>query len=192
MSWANPGVDEDADYRFSKRPDKRITLILFLAVVSSMFLLFMVAYVERMELGDWVPVSEPGILWFNTVLLVLASVAMQWARNQAAAGRSPRNTLLLSGALALLFLAGQLVAWNMLAEQGYYNLTSPAYAFFLLLTALHGLHLLGGLWVWARTVGRGMQGAAPADLGPTIELCAVYWHYLLLVWVVLFVLMLTN
>lgn len=191
-SWENPGIDEASQsYRFSVRADKRVGLTMFLAVVTSLFFLFIVAYVERRELGDWDPLAEPGVLWLNTGLLVLASMFMQRARNLAAGGTTPRAALLLSGILVLAFLAGQWVAWQALASQGYYSLSSPAFAFFHLLTALHALHLLGGLYVWVRAVRRA-RTAPPADLLPTLELCAIYWHYLLLLWIVLFVLMLNT
>ena len=100
--------------------------------------------------------------------------------------------LLASGVLAVAFLGGQYLAWEQLAALGYYTMANPAYAFFLMLTALHGLHLLGGLYVWARTLQRDLGGATPEDLESTIDLCALYWHYLLLLWVVLFILLLTT
>jgi cytochrome c oxidase subunit 3 len=70
--------------------------------------------------------------------------------------------------------------------------SNPASAFFYVLTAVHGLHLLGGLWVWARSVVRVFTGADADSVRLGIELCAVYWHYLLLVWAVLFGLLLTT
>lgn len=192
MPWSDPGLDESRhSNRFSVRADKRVGLVMFLAVVTSLFFLFVVAYVERMELGDWDPIREPGVLWLNTALLVLASIFMQRARNQAIRGRLSRLSLVSSGVLVLAFLAGQWVAWQALAGQGYFSMAQPAFAFFYVLTAVHGLHLLGGLYVWARAVRR-MAGGSAADLQPTLELCAIYWHYLLLVWVVLFVLMLNT
>lgn len=193
MSWANPGIDEETQsYRFSDKPTKRIGLSWFLAVVTSLFFLFIMAYSERMELGDWDPIKEPGLLWFNTALLVVASLAMQSARNRAVNGTRPGAMLWLGGLAVIAFIAGQLLAWKLLADTGYYRVDNPAYAFFLLLTALHALHLVGGLYVWARTVWRQRLGADPQVLGATIDLCAIYWHYLLLLWVVLFVLMLTT
>jgi cytochrome c oxidase subunit 3 len=190
--WTDPGLDDVRhSHRFSERPDKRVGLVMFLAVVTSLFFLFVVAYIERMELGDWDPLQEPGVLWLNTALLLLASVFMQRARNQASAGKSPRIALVLSGVLVLAFLAGQWVAWQALAGHGYFSMARPAFAFFYVLTAVHALHLLGGLYVWARAVMRSANAEA-ADLKPTLELCAIYWHYLLLVWVVLFVLMLNT
>ena len=193
MSWANPGIDEDVQsYRYSDKPTARIGLTWFLAVVTSFFFLFVMAYTERMELGDWDPLQEPTLLWFNTGLLVLASIAMQTARNRSVAGQVPGFMLTLGGLAALGFIVGQVVAWQQLAATGYYRADNPAYAFFILLTAAHAVHLLGGLYVWARLLWRRRQGADTEVLGQTIGLCALYWHYLLLLWVVLFVLMLTT
>ena len=97
------------------------------------------------------------------------------------------------GAFAFLFLFGQLLAWQQLRSAGYALGSGPAGAFFYVLTAVHGLHLLGGLAVWGRTVARLSRRATELiDVRLAIELCTVYWHYLLLVWMVLFVLLLST
>ena len=58
---------------------------------------------------------------------------------------------------------------------------------------VHGLHLLGGLIVGGRTVVRmGRPDVEVIDLRLSVELCTVYWHYLLLVWLVLFAVMLST
>jgi cytochrome c oxidase subunit 3 len=51
------------------------------------------------------------------------------------------------------------------------------------------LHLLGGLWVWCRTTAKVWRGVEVAKVRLSVELCTVYWHYLLLVWLVLFALL---
>ena len=89
-------------------------------------------------------------------------------------------------------MEGQLVAWQQLHADGYILAGNPASAFFYVLTAIHGLHLVGGLWVWARTTARVMTGADVESVRLSVELCTVYWHYLLLVWVILFALLLTT
>jgi cytochrome c oxidase subunit 3 len=87
---------------------------------------------------------------------------------------------------------GQLVAWQQLNATGYFMAGNPANSFFYLLTALHGLHLLGGMWVWGRTTMRLFAGADARSVRLSVELCAVYWHYLLFVWVGLFALLLST
>ena len=177
----------------------RIGLWTFLAVITSLFGLFLTAYhmrmMDGMEHGDWVHFPVPRILWVNTAVLMLGSVAMQWAR--AAADRDAREAmrarLITGGLLTGAFLAGQLIAWSEVRTSIYFSPANPAIAFFYLLTAVHGLHLIGGLAVWVRTVRKLLVPAAKAaDVRQIVVLCTIYWHYLLLVWLVLFGLMLST
>lgn len=185
-SWAS-GV-QAGDVGAIDLPPTRIGLWLFLAVVTSLFGLFLSAYSMRMHHGDWSQPTLPPVLWLNTALLVAASIALQAARSAAGRGRSRvvTGSLLAGGALTAAFLAGQFAAWQQLAAAGYFVQGSAATAFFYLLTAVHGLHLLGGMWVWGRTTNRLLGGAGLADLKLSVELCSEYWHYLLLVWLVVF------
>ena len=169
-------------------PPVKVGLGVFLAVATSLFGLFISAYLMRREGADWRPLAQPMVLWFNTAVLVLGSVFFQWARNAAKSGQpgGVRLGLLAGGACTLVFLAGQLWAWQQLNAAGHFLTANPANAFFYMLTALHGLHLLGGLWVWARTSVRLQRGAAVHEVRLSVELCTVYWHFLLVVWLVLF------
>ncbi len=73
-------------------------------------------------------------------------------------------------------------------EEGFGAATNPASSFFYLITAVHGLHLAGGLVALARAALRSARGGAALRL--SIELCATYWHFLLIAWLVLFALLL--
>jgi cytochrome c oxidase subunit 3 len=190
---ANPADDEVSGTSLDASA-KTVMLTTFLAVATSLFALFISAYTERMEMYDWRPVDEPGLLWVNTAFLVIASIAYQYTRNAAVAGDNTRVKpgLVVAGVATLLFLAGQLLAWQRLLASGYYVAGNPANAFFYLLTAVHGIHLLGGLWVWARSAVRLFTGADADSVRISVELCTIYWHYLLLVWVVLFGLLLST
>ena len=175
-------------------PTAKVGLSVFLAVVTVIFSLLAVVYSERMALGDWRPLPEPWVLWLNTAILILSSVALQWARVSANRGEidGVRVGLLVGGVLAFAFLAGQLLAWQQLAALGYFAATNPANAFFYLITALHGLHLLGGLVAWGRTTAKMRRGDQVVEVCLSVELCAIYWHFLLMVWLVLFALMLLT
>jgi len=163
-------------------------------VLTSMFFLFIMGYRFRMEEADWVAIADPGLLWLNTILLILSSVFMQ--RAKAAADRSSivevRNNLTIGGLLGIIFLVCQYMAWRELQAAGLYAATDPAAAFFYLLTALHGVHLLGGLFVWSRATAKAWQQVEVARIKLSIELCTTYWHYLLLVWFVFFTLLLST
>ena len=175
-------------------PPVKVGLGVFLAVATSLFALSISAYLMRREGADWRPLAQPMVLWFNTAMLIFGSVFFQRACNAAKSAqiRGVRLGLLAGGAFTFVFLAGQLWAWQQLNAAGYYLTTNPANAFFYLLTALHGLHLLGGLWVWARTSVRLQRGAAVREVRLSVELCTVYWHFLLVVWLVLFGLLLST
>jgi cytochrome c oxidase subunit 3 len=184
---------EEAAYQapFNARP-KLVALTTFLAVVTSFFALIMSAYTLRMDLGDWVPLTEPQLLWANTGVLVAASIAFQWTRNAALQGATARVKpgLIITGVLTTLFLLGQYVAWQQLYGSGQYMTSNPANAFFFLMTGLHALHIAGGMYVWARAMQRVYSGGD--DIKQSIELCTIYWHFLLLVWLVMFGLLLST
>ena len=191
---ANDPVENQPGRGVIKADPAKIGLLSFIAVVTSLFALFLSAYMMRMNLGDWRPLAEPNVLWLNTVILMFASAAFQLTRNAAAQGRlkTVKVGLLVGGVCTALFLSGQLFAWQQLNAAGFFMTSNPANSFFYLLTALHGLHLLGGMWVWGRTTLRLMTGADAQSIQLSVELCAVYWHYLLLVWIGLFALLLST
>jgi cytochrome c oxidase subunit III len=176
------------------QPAAKTALWVFLAVASSLFALFISAYAMRLSFGDWSPLPRPRLLILNTATLVCASLAMEWtvfaARRADLAG--VRRGLSASGLLSFGFLAGQLLVWKQLNEAGYFLASSAASAFFYLLTAVHGLHVLGGLVAWGRASARAWRGSDPARIRLGAELCAIYWHFLLGVWVVLFAVLVSS
>jgi cytochrome c oxidase subunit 3 len=190
--WLEEGVIGEPPGAAAPVPTAKVGLGVFLAVVGSLFMLFVLAYSIRMLMGDWRPVPIPKLLWLNTGVLILSSLALH--RAQLAAGRGEldgvKAGLLAGGGLTLLFVLGQLLAWRQLMAAGYFLAENPANAFFYLLTAVHGLHLLGGLVALGRTAAKAWreEGAEPPRL--SVELCAMYWHFLLLIWLVLFALLL--
>ncbi len=192
--WVAESVDETAHQAPLGANAKAVALTGLLAVITSFFALMMSAYSERMELGDWVPLGEPTLLWINTAMLVLASVAFQWTRNAAVEGVRARVIpgMFMSGILTIAFVAGQLAAWKLLTDAGQGVTGSPANGFFYLMTGAHALHILGGLYVWARALIRLLSGREPHSVRESIELCTVYWHFLLVVWLVMFGLLLST
>lgn len=178
-------------------PPAAIGLGVFLAVITSLFALFTSAYFMRMMLPDWRSLTDPALLWLNTGLLALSSVAMQWVWFATDRKRiqSVRTGLLVGGLFAAAFLLGQLVVWRQLTLGGFFMASNPANTFFYSVTGLHGLHLLGGLVVWLRTTLKVYrtdswpQYPEPDHLPLTIKLFVVYWHYLFILWLALFALL---
>ncbi len=168
-------------------PAAKIGLGVFLVVASALFVLFISAYSMRMNALDWRALPVPRLLWINTGVLIVSSIALQ--SSSVAARRHDAEGvmigLLAGGASAVIFLAGQLLAWQQLNAAGYFVASNPANAFFYLLTAVHGLHLTGGLVALGRTSAKVWRSSDIADMRLSVELCAIYWHFLLLVWLVL-------
>jgi cytochrome c oxidase subunit 3 len=201
--WTKQGVVPTSQETVTSSAPK-VGLWVFLAVVSSLFGLFASAYTMRMAghggLASWQQLDEPNLLWINTLILVLASGAMQVARNRIDADNlaGGRAYFLSAGLLTLVFLAGQVLAWQQARAANDLGPESPAFSFFVLLTAVHGLHLIGGLFVLGRTTTRIFRGIDAANVVArsrvrlSVQLCTTYWHWLLLIWLGVFALLLST
>jgi cytochrome c oxidase subunit 3 len=188
------GIDDRHNGGASPLPAATIGLRVFLAVVTVLFMLLIIAYGGRMAVEDLRPGPEPRLLWLNTALLILSSAAMQWAWAGARRGRigDVKRGLLGGGVFAFAFLAGQVLAWRQLATMAGYDVTNPAIAFFYLITALHALHVAGGIVAWGRTTLKIWDDCEVAQIRQSVELCTIYWHFLLLIWLVLFSLLFSG
>lgn len=172
-------------------PAAKIGLGVFLAVVGCLFALFTSAYFMRMGLSDWTSMPVPQLLWLNTAVLVLSSIALQCAVIAARNGQMDmvRLGLVTGGLTALAFLVGQIAAWRELTGEGYFLTANPANSFFYLITGMHGLHIVGGLAGLGRVTAGAYSDPRTDRVRLGVELCAMYWHFLLLVWLFVFVLL---
>ncbi|WP_404401006.1 cytochrome c oxidase subunit 3 [Pelagibacterium halotolerans] len=170
-----------------KLPAAQIGLGIFMAVVGALFALLVSAYVLRAQLGDWRGFPLPGIVWANTLPLLAASLALEWARAGARRGDMARAQAgVIGGAgAAAVFIAGQLWAWSILVSNGYAITSGPAGSFFYLMTAAHGVHVIGGIVALARPITKIRRRDEIAAIRLSIDLAATYWLFMLLVWVVL-------
>lgn len=133
--------------------------------------------------------QPPGTLWVSTVLIVASSVAYVLARGRIARGdaRGLVRWLAITFALGLLFVASQVMVWMGLAAQGVYAQTYPLSGMFYIMTIAHAAHVLGGL-VWLGAVlAKATRGGYSAKRQLGVELCGVYWHFLDVVWLMYFV-----
>jgi cytochrome c oxidase subunit 3 len=203
--WLAPGLDPLAEPEaegLQALPAAAVGLRVYFGVATVMFALIAVLLVMRMgghglttgQQPDWKPMFWPPLLWVNTGVLILSSAAWEWARAAGLRGQleNLRAGLIAGGGLALAFLAGQLTVWGQLEDAGCGLTATTMSAFFYLITALHGLHVLGGLAVWARTTARVLGGSEAAEVRQSVDLCTIYWHFLLLVWLVMLGLLLLN
>ena len=166
---------------------------MLLAATTMAFAAFTSAYVVRRGMSnDWVAFPLPRILWANTAVLIASSGLLELARRCLKAGRrSEFNRYWTAGTvLGILFLLGQGFAWRELREAGIFVATNPSSSFFYLLTAAHGLHILGGLTalVYVDVEALSLQ------LGPgkrtAVDVSAVFWHFVDGLWIYLMALFL--
>lgn len=182
-----------------RAPPAKVGLGVFLTVATALFALTVCSYFMRMMASDWRTFVFPTVLWLNTGMLILSDLAMRSARGAARRSEIERVRIGLgaAGFCSFAFLLGQIWAWQQLNASGYFGgadaggaiAATPANSFFYLFTALHGAHVLGGLWFWAITTSRAWRSKDTNRIRTSVELCTVYWRYLLLVWLVLLALL---
>ena len=173
----------------------RIGMWVALASILMMFTALSSAYVVRSaSANDWVPLAMPRVLLLSTALILISSVTMHAARRKLRAGFEGAYTrlLLVTALLGFGFLASQLFAWKQLARQGVFLTTNPHSSFFYLLTATHGLHLLGGLlallFLLARTRWQ-KKASGVATRQAAADAVSIYWHFMDALWIYLFLLL---
>ena len=167
-----------------------------ISAISMSFAALTSALVVRQGSGmDWHRFVLPPILYFNTAILIASSFTLEISRKRiasVAASADPEHRsytpavtwLAATLLLGLVFVVGQVLAWRNLAAQGLFLSTNPASSFFYVFTALHGLHVLGGiagLLYAMRRLFRTMRTAKPVALGAA----AVYWHFMDVLWLYL-------
>ena len=187
--WLEEGVIGDFDGTGAMTfPAAKIGMGVFLAVVGSLFALLTSAYFMRAGYPDWRSIRIPQLLWVNTGALILASVALQAAQGAVRRGNADAVRILLLAAVGfgLAFLFGQLWAWRELTALGVVPAANPSNGFFYLITGLHGLHMVGGVLGLGWTTDRAWRGAGAEKLRVGVEMSTMYWHFLLVVWLVLF------
>ena len=188
-------IDNEHDGKTLHLSKAKLGVRTIMVVSTVIFSLFVVSYSDRMLVHDWRSLSEPWLLWINTAILIITSFVFH--RTKVLSDKNEfekaKNYLLLVGFLTFAFITGQLLVWQYYVNLGQYASTNPANAFFYLLTALHGVHVLGGLFFWGRaTTKLFTKNFSVLKIKQAIELCAIYWHFLLIVWFVLFGLMIAT
>jgi cytochrome c oxidase subunit III len=183
------------------RPDgaAQIALRFILAIVGVLFFLFIITFLARSQYPDfealagqpWQPFSDASRLWFNTAILACAGIAMHLAL--LATRRQRLDSAVTALSLAVFFTLGFLFAqyelWRQMQALGFYANRNPANSYFYLLTAVHGLHLVGGLVVLAHVVLRRWRDNSVDGLASALRQCTVYWHFLFGIWLILFALL---
>jgi len=167
-----------------------------MAAIAMLFTSLSSAYIVRAaSANDWFPLAMPRVLLLSTALIAISSGTLEIARRRLkySSSRSYVQFLALTVVLGLGFLASQLIAWRQLARQGVYLASNPHSSFFYLLTAAHGVHLVGGLlalfYLLLRAGRLVTQPAALEKRQAVTDAVTMYWHFMDALWIYLFLLL---
>lgn len=176
------------------------------AAISMSFAALISAMIVRQGAApDWLHFRIPPILYLNTLVLLVSSVTLEVSRHgfasQADAARSDTSRppaqvralawLYTTMALGLLFVVGQVIGWFQLSASGVLLASAPSSSFFYVLTAMHGLHLLGGVAGLSYAVARLTRGAGVHERR-VLGVSSVYWHFMDGLWVFLLAVLATR
>lgn len=173
----------------------RLGIWLFLASEVMLFGSLVVTYLLlSASAGDWprpsaflnVPLGAA-----NCLVLLVSSVTMVlawWGLHQGEVEVFERQ-LGLTNVLAVVFLGIKAVEWGLKLSHQILSSDRTFLTLYMTLTGLHAVHVIAGLgvnvWFWRR--GRALFAADRGLLEDRIEIAGIYWHFVDLVWLVLFV-----
>jgi len=174
----------------------------FLAVITVIFFLFTVTFLQRTQSFDfqalsgepWLPFTNADILWQNSAYLLVASISIILAKKfaQQQSLYAIIVSLTATALFTLLFISGQVQVWQQLNQSGFYITTNPANSYYFLLTGVHALHIIGGVLVFMRCIWLFAFSYSYQQLASRLKLCALYWHYLFFIWLFLFFLLTSD
>lgn len=173
----------------------QIAIWIAIISISMLFLALTVVMVARaMESRDWIHTAVPSLLYLNTLVLIVSSVTFEISKRalKREDGRTFVRWLYLTTGLGIAFIAGQLIAWRQLADRGIYLTTNPSSSFLYLLTAAHGVHVLGGILALLYLVFRTRTILANPRKRIAVHITAIYWHFMDALWIYLFILLVVK
>lgn len=196
--WDDGPNDSDGqqrEYWFTPRGAYRTGVFWATASIASLFAtLSTVLETEWIHSKHWITTPLPRVLYVNTAVLLVSSITVAFAERWSNKGNRTKSHRLLWITLFLgcAFVGGQIIAWRELASQGIYLASNAGSLFFYVITAIHAIHLTGGIVVLAYAIlradhlhGAGLEQAAT-------ESVALYWHFMDGLWVYLLILLLVN
>jgi heme/copper-type cytochrome/quinol oxidase subunit 3 len=171
----------------------RLGMAVFLSFEAMFFAGLIGAFVVfRMGSPTWPPLGQPrlpiAVTLVNTAILLLSGYTMSLALRALRAGdrRGLRATLSMTGLLGMIFLAIQGSEWLRLIRHGLTMSAGIYGATFYTLIGCHGLHVLGAL-IWLAIVRFGVRAERRSARGRVhVELCGMYWYFVVALWPVLF------
>ena len=181
-------------------------LMFFAAIVGAFFVTQASSHINASNnfVNEWLPTAVPPILWLNTAVLLLSSVAIEIARRRMfrevdvmdewlglgkPITRAAYPWIATALVLGLTFLVGQWVAWRQLATEHIFLRSNPSSHFFFLITYAHAVHLLAGVGALIAALIGLYTSRQMESRQILVDCTAWYWHSMGVLWLLLFALL---
>jgi cytochrome c oxidase subunit 3 len=166
-------------------------MLIALGSFSMLFIALLASYgILRVRSGIWmsntIETMPLTLAWVNTIVILISSITLFMASkaNERENKIVTLNQIYTTITIGLVFLSLQIILWNVLINDGFTITSHQAGSVFYMLSGLHGLHILGGLisLIWLIFKIR----VNNLILKP-MRLVSMFWHYLTLIWIVIFI-----
>mgnify|MGYP000108335353 FL=1 len=166
-------------------------MLIALGSFSMLFIALLASYgILRVRSGIWmsntIETMPLTLAWVNTIVILISSITLFMASkaNERENKIVTLNQIYTTIIIGLVFLSLQIILWNVLINDGFTITSHQAGSVFYMLSGLHGLHILGGLisLIWLIFKIR----VNNLILKP-MRLVSMFWHYLTLIWIVIFI-----
>ncbi len=170
---------------------QKSAVIIIFGIATVLFSLIFTGYIYSIPPNqDTNYLLRPNLLWFNTFVLFIVAYYFSRITNniEKKEFKKIKQDIIIVGGLSYLFLFGQLLFWVQLIKSGNSVSTNSYFSSFYVFTALHGIHLLGGLFFWGRVASRilKMKNDEIIEEQKNISALSWYWTFLLIVWLTFF------
>ena len=167
-------------------------VIIIFGVSTVLFSLIVTGYLYSIPSDqDTLFFFKTNLLWINTSILILVAIVFKKINKDLENNRllKIKTNMIQVGALSYLFLFAQIFFWFQLLESGKVVYTNSYFSSFYFFTALHGLHLLGGLFFWGKVCSKilKIENKKYTEQKKSIEALSLYWTFLLIIWLVFFI-----
>ena len=178
----------------NQRKARSYKLLLLFAMIS-MFMMFAgltSAYLVSSSRKDWIHTMDlPSAFTISTIVIIVSSITIFLAKKAIQKDDRQKTTLFLLATLVLgiSFVVLQFIGFNQVVEMGYFFTGSESTvtsSFLYILTVLHLLHLAAGIISLLTIIYNHFKQKYNSSQSTGIELGAMFWHFLDILWVYLF------
>ena len=187
-------IDSTHSGRTFEISNQMSAVIIIFGVSTTLFSLIFTGYLYSLPPEqDTTFILKTNLLWVNTLVLILVTIFFNRISKDLKNGitNSIKKNLIYVGALSYIFLFLQLALWYQLMNNGNFVSTNTYFSSYYFFTALHGIHLLGGLYFWGKVSSRifKLEENSYHKEEKNLNALSLYWLFLFIVWLVFFTIM---